>query len=166
MGLSSDRPISDCLDIDPNSEGSARLFRCPADVGGHFSGGAPIEAYQYYGNSYQANPWLLWRPPAFGAYADLSRSLAKLQPFTQETVEQPSRLLFYGDCDWVTQWESSDLSLPRLSLNAQIEKGAEDHIPADPRKSVNVQQSHCGRLQVSRHTLAEPSKPVKHASEP
>jgi len=104
-GFAAYRPINRYLDMDSNSECSARVFLCPADSGGILSRPPQEKAYQYYGNSYQANPLLVWPPPASGQFAKLYREIAERTPeLTRTEVSEPARLLFYGDCNWVTQW--------------------------------------------------------------
>lgn len=104
-GFSAYRPISRCFDMDPDSEHSTRIFQCPADSGGILGRPPQERAYQYYGNSYQMNTLLVWPPPARGPYADLFRQIAeRTENLTRNEVSEPSHLLFYGDCNWVTQW--------------------------------------------------------------
>lgn len=99
------RPLSDCLNMDPNSEDSPEIFRCPADSGGILSRPPQQKAYEYYGNSYQVNTLLVWVPTPSGAYGELFKEIEnRLTGLTRDNVSEPSRLLFFGDSNWVTQW--------------------------------------------------------------
>lgn len=99
------RPISDCLNMDPNSRDSTEIFRCPADSGGILGRPPRLKAYELYGNSYQTNTLLVWVPPSSGAYRDLFMELQnRLRSLTRDKVSEPARLIFFGDCNWATQW--------------------------------------------------------------
>jgi len=99
------RPVSDCLNMDPNSENSTEIFHCPADSGGILGRPPQEKAYQYYGNSYQANTLLVWVPRPGGPYGELYKEIDnRLGHLTPGKVSEPSRLLFFGDTNWVTQW--------------------------------------------------------------
>ncbi|MBN2271400.1 MAG: type II secretion system protein [Sedimentisphaerales bacterium] len=99
------RPISECLNMDPNSEESTEIFRCPADSGGILGRPPQQKAYELYGNSYQLNTLLVWVPVPSGPYAALYKEISnRLTGLTRDKVSEPSRLLFFGDTNWVTQW--------------------------------------------------------------
>lgn len=99
------RPISDCLGLDPNSERDTKIFQCPADTGGILGRPPQQTACDYFGNSYQMNTLLVWVPRPGPPYAELYKQMKKrLRNLTRDKVSEPSRLLFFGDNNWVTQW--------------------------------------------------------------
>ena len=104
------RPISRALGLNPNLSEGTKVFRCPADSGG-ILGVPPQElAYDYHGNSYQANIMLVG-PPRLngrGAYKDLYNAInERLGGLTRNATANPATLLFYGDNNWWTQWSPS-----------------------------------------------------------
>ena len=103
-GLAQYRPISLAMHLDPNSETSTKIFRCPADTGGIL--GLPQQtAYDYYGTSYQVNTLLVWVPRPGPPYTKLYEEIKeKLPNLTRDEVSERSRLLLFGDANWVTQW--------------------------------------------------------------
>ncbi len=109
--LSDDRPINRYLTQSTNSSESTRLFRCPSDAGvwsyestrprgevgtsilGEATGQGGQSCYQYFGNSYLANPYLL------------NSTLAGIDTFARairlhEVLTDTSRLVVAGDPIW------------------------------------------------------------------
>jgi prepilin-type N-terminal cleavage/methylation domain-containing protein len=108
---SSYRPLNRYVGLDPNipTDRGAELFRCPADGGGIL--GLPPEelAYQYFGNSYQTNLFLIG-PTAIGPpradHADLHSAInSRLKVLNLMNVSTPHVLLsLVGDDSWMYEW--------------------------------------------------------------
>lgn len=106
-----DRPLNRQAGLDPNisDEDGAKLFRCPADSGGIF-GLPPQElAYQYFGNSYQTNLFLIGPTttgPPSARHMDLHREINnRLRGLKLTTVSTPATLLpLVGDNNWICEW--------------------------------------------------------------
>jgi prepilin-type N-terminal cleavage/methylation domain-containing protein len=105
------RPLNTYVGLDPNIpiENGAELFRCPADSG-LIAGGTPIEsAYQYFGNSYQTNLFLIG-PTAIGppsaSHAALHSAInSRLKNLKQAAVStSPDLLVLVGDNNWISEW--------------------------------------------------------------
>jgi len=96
------------LTVDVNSPSAATVFRCPADRGG-ILGRPPVQkAYDYFGNSYQANI-LLIGPDQVGVPDNHLRPLHEavnqcMRNLKRSQVSRPSELLLMGDNPWVNQW--------------------------------------------------------------
>ncbi len=106
-----DRPLNRYAGLDPNivTEDGARLFRCPSDSGGIF-GLPPQElAYQYFGNSYQTNLFLIG-PSATGPpsprHMDLHSEINnRLRGLKLTAVSTTTTLLpLVGDNNWICEW--------------------------------------------------------------
>jgi len=116
----SDRPLNKHAGLDPNiaNEETASLFHCPADSGGIF-GLPPQElAYQYFGNSYQTNLFLIGPTrtgPPSAKHIDLHREINyRLKELRLTTVTTPATLLpLVGDNNWICEWN------PRMPSSKQ-----------------------------------------------
>lgn len=91
------------------AEGGTELFLCPADRGGIFGVPSQISAYNYFGNSYQTNIFLVG-PTRIGGPGNLkalhdaaSEKLARLK--LSGVTNNHSLVLLVGDNNWMTQWD-------------------------------------------------------------
>ncbi len=86
----------------------ARLFRCPADIGG-MPGLLDVEsAHKYFGNSYQTN-WMLIRGSKFLSVpsdAVLRDALNKRTYgiIRMDVTTNPAKLLLVGNNNWIDEW--------------------------------------------------------------
>jgi len=111
------RPLNRYLGVpvDTASRTQAKVFACPDDQGG---GDYPEKAYDFFGNSFQANTLLTgpaglptqdWVPePVRTINQELNKHLGSLN---RSTVTEPARLAFLGDRNWVSQWEPQNADL-------------------------------------------------------
>jgi prepilin-type processing-associated H-X9-DG protein len=99
------RPLNEYLSLPeiPESEGDAKVFRCPSDKGGLRVTALPI--YSYLGTSYQTNIFLIgqnkigWLPDK-----ELKDAInARLKDLKRHQVDNPARLLLIGDYGWMSQ---------------------------------------------------------------
>ena len=109
-GYARQRPLNKYvgLDVEVAAPGEANLFRCPSDRGGIVGRPPQQLAYDYFGNSYQTNVFLIG-PNRVRVPKDESASFweainAELLVITRDRVSEPCRLLLVGDNTWVTQW--------------------------------------------------------------
>ena len=111
-GYALSRPLNTCLDLSLENRTSERtkLFRCPADIGG-VPRGTTMNAYRYYGNSYQTNLMLIGPnqlrtagvpEPQRTLYQNINKDLKDLK---LSQISNPTRLLLVGDNNWIQQWE-------------------------------------------------------------
>ncbi len=96
------------LPLEIIEEGSAKVFRCPADKGGEFY---VDKAYLWFGNSYQTNIMLVGQDqlgtegvpePWKQIHEEINRYLPNLK---RTHIAEPARVLFVGDNYWVDQWD-------------------------------------------------------------
>jgi prepilin-type N-terminal cleavage/methylation domain-containing protein len=86
----------------------ARAFQCPSDQGGILGRPSTQQAFEYFGNSYQTNLFLIGPdqsgiPP--NELAPLHEQLnLRLKRLTRTQVNNPSLLILVGDNPWVNQW--------------------------------------------------------------
>lgn len=108
------RPLNAYMGIPIYTEDSteANQFLCPADQGGKDYFG---KAYTYYGNSYNANHFLMgprtpvpsWvKEPWQSLYPVINETSYSLK---YSTIKNPGKLLFVGDHNWTTQWDPLDI---------------------------------------------------------
>jgi len=104
------RPLNKYVGLDTAvaAPGEANLFRCPSDRGGIVGRPPQQLAYDYFGNSYQTNVFLIGPnrvPVPKNELEELIKALnAELLVITRDRVSEPRRLLLVGDSNWVTQW--------------------------------------------------------------
>ncbi len=127
--LDPERPINRYLDADRNETGArelAALYRCPADKGiwdrSQARAGQPAlsvlggkSAYEFYGTSYRANPYLM--DSTFAQIDDRQRALKQT-----EIAGVSSRLILMGDPVWYFA------SVPGDSADAKLD--ASWHAPS------------------------------------
>lgn len=113
------RPLNKYLRLPPDIENrnSAKIFCCPADNGG-IPGRGYQKVYDYFGNSYNANPCLigqagftfnLWYSPYTGIVKDFGdRTNVRVKEVTLDVIGNPSRLLLFGDYGWFNQWRPKE----------------------------------------------------------
>ncbi|MHC4109743.1 MAG: type II secretion system protein [Planctomycetota bacterium] len=116
-GYGLNRPLNPYVGLDPNIpiEKGARLFRCPGD-NGSVAGLAPHElAYDTFGNSYQANIFIIGPtrigPPASNLMAlhnafNRRRNAIPLECGMSLTdiTTNPARFALVGDNNWIHEW--------------------------------------------------------------
>jgi hypothetical protein len=110
-GFALERPLNQYLSLPSEVEVDdiTKVFRCPSDKGGIF-GLPPDElAYDYFGNSYQTNIFLVG-PDQVGVPNDDRKELhekinTQLKDLRRTNVSNPSYLLFIGDNNWLQEWE-------------------------------------------------------------
>lgn len=106
-----DRPLNKYfgLPLVEENENDAKIFRCPADVGGVPGPWLYDKVYNVCGTSYITNIFLIG-PTACRAFsshtqtldAEISRRMAWIGI---DDVANPSRLLLVGDYGWINQWK-------------------------------------------------------------
>jgi prepilin-type N-terminal cleavage/methylation domain-containing protein/prepilin-type processing-associated H-X9-DG protein len=120
------RPLNPYVGLrDPNgvTEGTARVFCCPADRGG-IPGWYYLEkAYLAHGTSYQTNIFLIgpdsYRPFS-GRTSELDLAIAgKLPNLNINQVANHSLLILIGDYGWVNQWDPTPLPDPEWKERAE-----------------------------------------------
>ncbi len=105
--LNTPRPFNPYLGLPeiPESEGNAKVFKCPADKGGLMGTNLPL--FSYIGTSYQTNIYLIGPdqigtlPP--GCNVLRSRINANLKNLNINRVDGHSRLVLIGDYGWLNQ---------------------------------------------------------------
>lgn len=111
------RPVSQSMGLDPNGivhqpEG-AKVFRCPADRGGIPNQPLKKEAFDWFGNSYYANIYLVG-PSQLNESNPKTQSLhEKIDPLVRNTrrsdvTNKHVKVIFLGDNPWHNQWDLSD----------------------------------------------------------
>lgn len=110
------RPLNEYVGLDPNipTEDGAEIFRCPSDRGGIF--GLPDQelAYQYFGNSYQTNIFLIG-PTQVGLgpshVNELHRAInTRLEDLNIAGVSaSPTLLSLVGDNNWMQEWHPNPM---------------------------------------------------------
>jgi prepilin-type N-terminal cleavage/methylation domain-containing protein/prepilin-type processing-associated H-X9-DG protein len=105
------RPLNSYVGLDPNvpTDTGAEVFRCPSDSGGIFGLPPQERAYQYFGNSYQTNLFLVGPTmigPPHADYVDLHKAInSRLQDLNRINVSTPASLLgLVGDNNWICEW--------------------------------------------------------------
>ncbi len=107
------RPLNPHLNLELviNSERPQDVFTCPADRGGVLGCPESQLAYNYYGNSYQTNPFVVGPtklPESNELFIALNEKFNKYDEFKLSHIEVPLyKLLFVGDNNWWDQIESS-----------------------------------------------------------
>jgi prepilin-type N-terminal cleavage/methylation domain-containing protein len=90
-------------DPDPNSKDDAKVFKCPADIGGVWK---PEPLYIRFGTSYQTNI-LLVGPAQVGSLPspiledEINKKLMNLK---RSYVDNSAKLLLIGDYGWSNDW--------------------------------------------------------------
>lgn len=117
-GYSSYRPLNKQLGIpiEGASEVNAKVFYCPADSGGIFNRPPELKAFQYFGNSYQTNIFLIG-PDQVGVPNDDRKQLhidinTMLKRLKRPRVAYPDRTLLVGDNGWMNQWDPAKPEMP------------------------------------------------------
>ena len=111
------RPISKSMGLDPNGivheSGRARVFCCPADRGG--ISGQPLQkrAFDWFGNSYYTNIYLVG-PAKLNESDPMTKPLhQKIERVVENTryadvTNNPAKVIFLGDNPWHYQWDLRD----------------------------------------------------------
>jgi prepilin-type N-terminal cleavage/methylation domain-containing protein len=110
-GFALERPLNPYFDLPSEIETDdvAEVFRCPSDKGGIF-GLPPDElAYDYFGNSYQTNIFLVG-PDRVGVPYDDRKELhdeinKRLKGLKRVNVSNSAYLVLVGDNNWLQEWE-------------------------------------------------------------
>jgi len=111
------RPISQSMGLDPNGvipkpEG-AHVFCCPADRGGIPNQPPQKRAFDWFGNSYYANIYLVG-PSKLNESNPKTQSLhEKIELLIENTrrsdvTNKHAKVIFLGDNSWHYQWDLSD----------------------------------------------------------
>jgi len=109
------RPLNQYVSLPEiiETENGAELFRCPADSGGVFSLPPQELAYQYFGNSYQTNIFLIGPTaigPPSGSHVTLHnaynnrRQQLKFGVSLIDVTTNPTLLALVGDNNWIHEW--------------------------------------------------------------
>jgi prepilin-type N-terminal cleavage/methylation domain-containing protein/prepilin-type processing-associated H-X9-DG protein len=111
------RPISKSMGLDPNGvvhkPDGARVFCCPADRGGIPNRPLQKRAFDWFGNSYYTNIYLVG-PAKLNESNDRTRRLhEKIGQMVESTRRSdvsnvPSKVIFLGDNTWHYQWDFTD----------------------------------------------------------
>lgn len=101
------------------TEGSAKIFRCPGDRGGIPNPHQVYEkVFRLLGTSYQANIFLIGQnrcDPFSANTAELDAQIsARLGKVNRSRVGNPARILLIGDYGWFNQWIPLQHPLERL----------------------------------------------------
>ena len=125
------RPLNSYFSLPPvvESENDARVFCCPADIGGAPGPWLYEKVYHVYGTSYITNIFLIGQN-ACGTFdpntkildAEISKRLPKVGI---NDVANPSRLLLIGDYGWINQWR------PAVKLPEELKELVEWHDRVD-----------------------------------
>jgi len=117
-GYSSYRPLNKQLNLPTSNitEVNVKVFLCPSDRGGIFNGPPELKAFQYFGNSYQTNIFMIG-PNQAGVPHDKRKNLHerinnRLKKIKRSSVSQPDRLLLVGDNGWMNQWDPDRPEMP------------------------------------------------------
>jgi len=110
-GYGQKRPLNHYLGMPlkvPTEEGADK-FCCPADIGGVIGQPPEQPAFNYFGNSYQTNIFMIGPnkvgAPGMGKYQDLHKEVNKrLKRLRHTSVDEPHRLLLVGDNNWLNKW--------------------------------------------------------------
>ncbi len=111
-GFGSNRPLNRYVGSNSNvsTEEGAKVFRCPTDSGGVVPDPSVTDkAYQYFGNSYQTN-WFLVGPTQIGfnppTLLPLHKAInTRLKGLKLSRVStNPTLLVLLGDNNWVQEW--------------------------------------------------------------
>ena len=91
------------------TEGSAKVFRCPGDRGGIPGDRYYEKVFRRLGTSYQTNIFLIGQNQC-GSFSDNTEVLdqkisERLPNINRSEVVNPSRLLLIGDYGWINQWK-------------------------------------------------------------
>jgi prepilin-type N-terminal cleavage/methylation domain-containing protein/prepilin-type processing-associated H-X9-DG protein len=144
------RPLNSYVGFsDPNQavETGARVFRCRSDRGGTPGAFARLEAFRYWGTSYQTNIFLIGQDSC-GAFSSLTEPLdaeisRRLPHLNVNRVAYPARLLLIGDYGWLNQWK------PAPHLMQEWKERAEWH---DRSEHFNMAflDGHCDFLRIEK----------------
>ena len=119
-GYGTYRPLNPYVSLnreaDQVGENNAKIARCPSDDGGILGRPPELKAFQYFGNSYETNIMLVG-PNQIGLYNDPRQELHQeinkiLKRLKRSAIDQPERVLFAGDNNWMNQWESYKPFMP------------------------------------------------------
>lgn len=117
-GYSSYRPLNKQLNLPTSNitEVNVKVFLCPSDCGGIFNKSPELKAFQYFGNSYQTNIFMIG-PNQVGVPNDERQNLHelinnRLKGIKRSSVSQPDRLLLVGDNGWMNQWDPAKPEMP------------------------------------------------------
>lgn len=129
----SPRPLNRCLNFAPvlETKNEAKVFCCPADVGGVPGYALRQKVYIYLGTSYQTNS-LLIGPPQIPVRNDQFKTVheeinKRLENLNRNRVDNPSRLLLIGDYGWVNQLRPTPHPRPEWKELAEWHERADYH---------------------------------------
>jgi len=125
------RPLNQYLGLPGTleTEGSAKVFCCPADRGGAPGYAMHEKVFRYLGTSYQTNIFLIGQNRC-GAFSENTKELDqeisnRLAKLNRSRVGNPARTLLIGDYGWINQWQ------PRPHPLRELKELAEWHGRAD-----------------------------------
>ena len=106
------RPLNSYLGLSESNQGlvsTAQVFRGRSDRGGTPGPFVRLQAYRYWGTSYQTNIFLIGQDGC-GAFSDATQELdaeisKRLRNLNLGKVANPARVLLIGDYGWVNQWK-------------------------------------------------------------
>lgn len=106
------RPLNPYVGLSDSNQGvetGAQVYRCRSDRGGTPGSFVRLQAYRYWGTSYQTNIFLIGQD-AYGAFSDATQELdaeisKRLRNLNVNKVANPARLLLIGDYGWINQWK-------------------------------------------------------------
>jgi len=105
------RPINQYVSLSPtiDTENGAELFRCPSDTGGIPFMPPQEIAYQYFGNSYQTNIFMIGPtmigPPSADHVALHKAINSRLKDLgLTDVTTNPAFLALVGDNNWIHEW--------------------------------------------------------------
>jgi prepilin-type N-terminal cleavage/methylation domain-containing protein len=105
------RPLNPYLDMPKGAvrKKTAKVLCCPADGGGVMGVAPQTKAYDYFGNSYQTNFFLIGPNQTFDfreEYKELYQNINnRLVNLSLNDVSDSARLVLAGDNNWKCQWE-------------------------------------------------------------
>jgi len=111
------RPISKSLGLDPNGivheSGRARVFCCPADRGGIPSQPLQKRAFDWFGNSYYTNIYLVGPAKLTESDPRTKRLHQRISDVVKnarraDVTNKRSKVVFLGDNPWHYQWDLID----------------------------------------------------------
>jgi prepilin-type N-terminal cleavage/methylation domain-containing protein len=114
-GGAESRPLNSYLNLEPaiTGENPKTVFSCPADRGGILGRPEAQRAYNYYGNSYQTNIFLVGPerlPASNDLYIELNKKYDLYDVLKVSQINVPHhKLLFAGDNNW---WDQIEPSVP------------------------------------------------------
>ena len=105
-----ERPLNHYFNLPAvvENDNDAKIFRCPADIGGAPGPWLYEKVYDVYGTSYNTNIFLIG-PDRCGTFSAKTQALdaeisKRMAMVGVDDVANPTRLLLIGDWGWINQW--------------------------------------------------------------